>query len=442
MSATPLDEEETPLLWADDEIGAPEQFWRVLIVDDEPAVHEVSSLVLNSLRFRERRLSFLNAYDGAQARRLLADYPDIAVILLDVVMETDDAGLQLVRHIREELGNDLVRIILRTGQAGLAPERLVILDYDINDYKEKTDLTAQKLSTAVVAALRGYLALTELADLNRALEDKVAQRTQELVQANARLQQSLNALEQGERAGRQVQFKLLPQPEWTHAGFHFSHLLMPSEFMSGDFVDYFAIDDDRVGFYIADVSGHGVASAFVTVYLKRFIATALDNQRHAQSSAIADPALLLGQLNHELLRDRIGKHIAIFYGVIDTRLSTLHYANAGATPFPLLADGSGSRYLQARSTPAGMLAGSAYRNQTLTLSCPMRLLLCSDGVLEILRERSTEQRCERLRQVLSPQIEDLGQIRAQLGLKPEDPHPDDVALLLIRWNTHSGDSSG
>jgi phosphoserine phosphatase RsbU/P len=441
MSATPLDDEETPLLWADDEVGAPEQFWRVLIVDDEPAVHEVSSLVLNSLRFRDRRLSFLNAYDGAQARRLLADYPDIAVILLDVVMETDDAGLRLVRHIREELGNDLVRIILRTGQAGLAPERLVILDYDINDYKEKTDLTAQKLSTAVVAALRGYLALTELAELNRVLEDKVAQRTQELVRANARLQQSLSALEQGERAGRQVQFKLLPKPAWTHADFHFSHLLMPSEFMSGDFVDYFAIDDNRVGFYIADVSGHGVASAFVTVYLKRFIATALDNQQHGQASAITNPALLLAQLNSELLRDRIGKHIAIFYGVIDTHQHTLHYANAGATPFPLLADAGGCRYLEARSTPAGMLASSEYHNHTQTLSRPMLLLLCSDGVLEILPEHSTEQRCERLRQVLSPQVESIEQIRVQLGLKPEDPHPDDVALLLIRWDLSSSEPS-
>ena len=433
-----MDDDDTPLFWADDEPPVPDEFWRVLIVDDEPAVHEVTALVLAGLRFRDRKLSFLNAYDGEQAKLLLATHSDIAVILLDVVMETDDAGLRLVRHIRDQIGNDLVRIILRTGQAGLAPERLVILDYDINDYKEKTDLTAQKLSTAVVAALRGYLALTQLADLNRALEDKVAQRTQELVQANARLQQSLSALEQGERAGRQVQFKLLPKTDWICGEFKFSHVLMPSEFMSGDFVDYFTIDEHRIGFYIADVSGHGVASAFVTVYLKRFIATALESQRQQQASSIADPAALMTQLNTELLRDRIGKHIAIFYGVIDSADCSLRYANAGATPYPLLADLNGTRYLESRSTPAGMLPNTRYHNDHLALSRPMRMLLCSDGVLEILPEADSAARSARLRSALTPDTDHLDQVRTELGLQPEDPHPDDVAMLLIRWDIPVG----
>lgn len=87
-------------------------YWKLLIVDDEPAVHGVTTMVLSGLRFRERSLKFLSAYDGAQARQLLAEHDDIAVILLDVVMETEDAGLQLVRHIRDGLRNDWVRIVL------------------------------------------------------------------------------------------------------------------------------------------------------------------------------------------------------------------------------------------------------------------------------------------------------------------------------------------
>jgi len=424
--------DDLPLFFIDDADAKPNPDWRILIVDDEPAIHDVTMLVLSGLRFRERRLSFLNAYNSADAERLLASHDDIAVILLDVVMETDDAGLRLVHYIRNQLHNDLARIILRTGQAGQAPERQVILEYDINDYKEKTELTAQKLSTAVIAALRGYLALTELAQLNRGLEEKVKQRTEELERSNARLQHSLAALEKGERAGRQVQFKLLPKSRWQFSGMTFSHLLMPSEFMSGDFVDYFKIDSNTCGFYIADVSGHGVASAFVTVYLKRFIATALEAHRNAQPSLVADPARLLDQLNQELLREKVGKHIAIFYGVIGPGPSLL-FANAGATPFPILADSSGSRYLECKSTPAGLFERSNYLNQVRVLADHFRLLLCSDGVLELLPD-SLGQRSERLRLELQADTVSLDAICASLQINAQDQRPDDIAMLMIERN--------
>ena len=130
--------------------------WLILIVDDDHEVHAITRVVLGEMTFEERRVRFLSAYTARQARSLLAEHPGIAAILLDVVMETDDAGLKLVRHIREEMGNRQVRIILRTGQPGQAPERQVIAAYDINDYKAKSELTAQKLYTAAVAALRSY----------------------------------------------------------------------------------------------------------------------------------------------------------------------------------------------------------------------------------------------------------------------------------------------
>ncbi|WP_049976189.1 HD domain-containing phosphohydrolase [Azospirillum sp. B506] len=130
--------------------------WLILIVDDDHEVHAITRVVLGEMTFEERPVRFLSAYTARQARSLLAEHPDIAAILLDVVMETDDAGLKLVRHIRDEIGNRQVRIILRTGQPGQAPERQVIAAYDINDYKAKSELTAQKLYTAAVAALRSY----------------------------------------------------------------------------------------------------------------------------------------------------------------------------------------------------------------------------------------------------------------------------------------------
>jgi putative nucleotidyltransferase with HDIG domain len=130
--------------------------WTVLVVDDETEVHDVTRLVLRNFRFADRPLEFLHARDSATAVNFLRENPDIAVILLDVVMETDQAGLDLVRTVRERLGNHLVRIVLRTGQPGQAPEQAVIANYDINDYREKTELTAQRLATTMYAALRAY----------------------------------------------------------------------------------------------------------------------------------------------------------------------------------------------------------------------------------------------------------------------------------------------
>ena len=127
--------------------------WTVLVVDDEPEVHSVTRLALGNFRFADRPLRFLNAHNTVEAEALLREHTDIAVMLLDVVMETDRAGLDLVRTVRERIGNQFVRIVLRTGQPGQAPEQQVIANYDLNDYKEKTELTAQKLRDRRISQL-------------------------------------------------------------------------------------------------------------------------------------------------------------------------------------------------------------------------------------------------------------------------------------------------
>ena len=136
--------------------------WRILIVDDEPEIHKVSELALDNLDILGKRLEFLSAYSGAQAIEILKQEEDIAVILLDVVMESDDAGLKAVKQIRDELKLMDVRIILRTGQPGYAPEEQVVMQYDINDYRTKTELTRNKLLTSVFSAIRSYSQIVEV----------------------------------------------------------------------------------------------------------------------------------------------------------------------------------------------------------------------------------------------------------------------------------------
>ncbi|MEA3074262.1 MAG: hypothetical protein QOD29_5708 [Alphaproteobacteria bacterium] len=167
---------------ADDEIvqliddagaqGPPEQIrrWKIAIIDDDHAVHDGTRFALSDYRLNGQGLEILSAYSAADGRQLMRSHPDVAVVLLDVIMETDTAGLDLVEFIREDLKNETVRIILRTGQPGQAPERRVIVDYDINDYKAKTELTADKLFTALTAALRSYLQLQRMVETRRGLE--------------------------------------------------------------------------------------------------------------------------------------------------------------------------------------------------------------------------------------------------------------------------------
>ncbi len=179
-----------------------EERWKILVVDDERQVHEVTRLALKNFKFEDKPLEIISAYSGQEAQAILTQHPDTAVLLLDVVMETKYAGLDLVKHIRESLNNLFVRIILRTGQPGEAPEISIIKDYDINDYKTKTELTQQKLFSSLVTAIRAYRDIVTVEDarqeiavlnerlqnFNQALEEKVSLRTQELEQKNCQLE--------------------------------------------------------------------------------------------------------------------------------------------------------------------------------------------------------------------------------------------------------------
>ena len=158
--------------------------WKVLVVDDEEEVHHVTKLVLGGFSYDGKKLEFLSVYSGEEARRIIAATPDIAVVLLDVVMEEYDSGLKLVRYIREECKNKFMRIILRTGQPGHAPEEKVIVEYDINDYKEKTEITAQKLLTVMVSALRTFRDMQTI-EANRQGLEKIIEAAADIFRINS-----------------------------------------------------------------------------------------------------------------------------------------------------------------------------------------------------------------------------------------------------------------
>lgn len=147
--------------------------WNVLIIDDEEEVHTVTQMVLAGFEFAGRGINLISAHSAAEAEKILREQNDIAVALVDVVMETEDAGLCLVRTIRDTLKNSKTRLVLRTGQPGQAPEEQVIVDYDINDYKDKTELTAIKLKTLLYSSLRSYRDIVALDNNRKGLEQVI-----------------------------------------------------------------------------------------------------------------------------------------------------------------------------------------------------------------------------------------------------------------------------
>jgi diguanylate cyclase (GGDEF)-like protein len=171
MAGPEKDEELFPFLSEPEAEGAASnQVWQILIVDDEPEVHQATLLALRGVSIEGRQLQFLHAYSAAEARSCLAQAPDLAIVMLDVVMESNDAGLQLIHYIRNELGNSVVRIILRTGQPGYAPEIDTIRSYDINDYKTKTEMTRARLFSSLTSAIRSYWQTHQLEANRRGLE--------------------------------------------------------------------------------------------------------------------------------------------------------------------------------------------------------------------------------------------------------------------------------
>jgi diguanylate cyclase (GGDEF)-like protein len=251
--------------------------WKILIVDDEPSVHRATELALKSFTFEGKPVSFISAYSGKEGMELITtQHPDTAIILLDVVMESHDAGLKVVQYIREELNNHRVRIILRTGNPGEAPEESVILNYDINDYKLKVELTRQRLITSAISALRSFRDIATIEqqkqDLDVALEHlkeaqeklqaysytleiEVSKRTAELEQSNKELLR-LAMLDGLTMIPNRRHFDTYLEEQWTLL----SRLQQPLSLIVLD-VDCFKLYNDHYGHLAGDDCLKQVAQA-------------------------------------------------------------------------------------------------------------------------------------------------------------------------------------
>jgi phosphoserine phosphatase RsbU/P len=245
---------------------------------------------------------------------------------------------------------------------------------------------------------------------------------------DARTRAQLREFQRDQRAGRYIQMGMLPPSPMAIERYRLRHKLFPSLMLSGDFVDYFRITDRHFAFYMADVSGHGASSAFVTVLLKNFSRRL---RREYRPKMLKAPGEILAALNRELLDNQLDKHVAIFIGVIDLADDTLAYANGGHFPAAILCDDSGCRYLEAAGKPVGLFEGVSWVSHQEPLRGPLTLAMVSDGVLEIMGSVPLAEKERRLLDAVERTRSGGPELWQVLGLDQREAGPDDMACLVI-----------
>lgn len=385
----------------------------LLIIDDDDVVRASLAAYLEDSGFH-----VLQAANGMQGLEVFqAESPDL--LICDLRMPQVD-GLELIRRINALQVETPVIVVSGAGVMSDAVEalRLGAADYLI---KPLADLAVLEHS------VRRALDRANLRLENQRYRD-------ELETANRELQASLHLLQEDQNAGRQVQMNMLPVTPWQADSLNFAHQIIPSLYLSGDFVDYFRVDDSRVAFYLADVSGHGASSAFITVLLKFMTTRLLYESRRGGNLPSFKPSEVLGHINRGLINCKLGKHVTMLGGVIDQESNRLTYSIGGHLPLPVLYSDGQARYLEGRGLPVGLFVEAEYNDLELELPESFSLTLLSDGILDLLSGDTLKEKETQLPELISAAGGTLDGLRKAFGLANLGEMPDDIALLVLSRN--------
>lgn len=245
------------------------------------------------------------------------------------------------------------------------------------------------------------------------------------------LEQSLALLQEDQQAGRHVQQKMLPPKEMVINDYRFEYRIKPSLFLSGDFIDFFRISESLSMFYLADISGHGASSAFVTVLLKNMTNRLLRNYNRGSSFHILSPTDVLSRINKELLDTGLGKHLTIFVGLLDSIENTLQYGVGGHFPMPILQQKGKAEFLAGSGMPVGLFDDAQFDGRIVELEDQFCLTVFSDGILEILQQPNLKGKENFLLEVAARGYDDLRDLAKALGVDDIEEAPDDIAALSV-----------
>lgn len=388
----------------------PEQQRSLLVIDDEQYVRESLSAYLEDSGYQVAQ-----APEGETGLALFRElHPD--VVLLDLKMPGMN-GIDVLKALGEDPSETPVIVI---SGAGVMADVVEALRYGASDYLIKPIGDMEVLEHSIARCL-------EQSKLRR--ENRTYR--QQLEGANRELQASLLLLRQDQQAGRHVQKKMLPATPKDYGPYRFSHSIYPSLYLSGDLVDYFMVGDHQVVFFIADVSGHGASSAFVTVLLKNLFARKRSDYSHNVDQDVLSPSAMLDYANNELLGTALGKHVTMCVGTLDLATNTLIYSVAGHLPMPILCTGGKAQYLRAKNPPVGLFDNASYREASIELPASFVMTMFTDGLLEVLGPSGILAQEQYLLEKLAAEPTTLAGVSEVLGLDEVTEAPDDIAVLLI-----------
>ncbi|MFT5693852.1 MAG: sigma-B regulation protein RsbU (phosphoserine phosphatase) [Oceanicoccus sp.] len=387
---------------------------RLLVIDHQNSSRENIANYLTNAGYS------VIAVAGTESGAVSIDEHSPDVVLLDLKIPEVD-GLGLLQELSSHPSDTPIIVI---SADGVMNDVVEALRYGASDYLMKPISDMEVLEHAVSKCLEQGRLLRQNKTYRRQLEE-----------VNLGLKESLQLLEQDQQAGRQVQFKMLPDAPKQFENYEFNHQVVPSLYLSGDFVDYFMVGDDHVTFFIADVSGHGASSAFVTVLLKNLFARKRSDYHHLSDDTILSPAKMLQVANRELLDTEIGKHATLCVGVLDLKSNALNYSVAGHLPLPILVANGDSKYLETQGMPVGLFSTADYSEATVSLPESFVLMLFTDGILEVLPAEGVLAQEEFLLKQLSPGYSSIDEVTNALGLQKMVDAPDDIAILMITKNT-------
>lgn len=391
---------------------------KILIIDDDIAIRDLFALYLKRLGH-----AVCTAADGRSGLALCHEMKPM-LVLCDLRMPGMD-GLEVLAQLTRDFPETPVIVV--SGMGGFA-DAIQALKLGAWDYVTKPVEDLAVLAHAVGNALERARLRAE----NRRYREH-------LEVLNGQLERSLLKLQEDETAGRNIQFRLLPAERVVFGGrdgYECSRHLLTSAILSGDFVDYFDIDDEHFGFYMADVSGHGVSSAFITVLLKSYMGRYVERLRQHGDRTILDPAAVLGGLNRDILAGRHGKYLTMFYGVLNSARARLDFANGGQFPFPILYDGTTTRSIGGKSPPVGMFEDAEYQTQGLEIPPIFSISVFSDGILETLPQTGLSAKQEYLHQLAGAGEPDATALARTLHLDRGWAPPDDISVLSLRRLVH------
>ena len=383
---------------------------RVLVIDDETIVRDSIVAYLEDSGF-----DVLEAENGPEGVACFVEcQPDI--VLCDLRMPNMD-GFAVLGRIND-LAPDTPFIVV--SGAGVMADVVEALRLGASDYLIKPILDLEVLEHSIRRNLKAAGLLRENKTYREELEDK-----------NRELEVRLNELRQDQQAGREVQRRMLPEPQAQISGLEFNYSILPSLYLSGDFVDYFPINAEKVLFYIADVSGHGASSAFITVLLKNLTNRLRRNYKRGSSKEILSPHEVLTRFNRELLDARLGKHLSIFLGIIDLPSNTLSYSVGGQFPMPIMKNAQGVCYLSGCNQPVGLFEGAEYSTYEIPLGEKFELIAVSDGILEVLTHARLSDKEAYLLDLVEQDKLIVENLQPVLALEPGQELPDDITLLTL-----------